>query len=184
MMGKCVLSHVAEELDIGLQTPVPLVLQQKFVLVKLSVESISTQRDGVRSNEMENFIPRVETTHVMVTGHTTVHNGCITLLRDGLLHFVHICPIGEAPVHRIDLTKLHLAAGIIPNSLLERLIELAVIEEHIWVMEPSVEMPLHVPKRLDHTGELFIPGKHHNHSVLSRLVGLWLEASRREWSVI
>ena len=125
-----VVGNVAEVLDIGLNTPVPVVLLQKFVLVEEA---------------------RVEAAHVVVGFHASVHDSLITLLRNALLGDSCICPFGETPVLRINLAKLNSRRGVVCNGLLESAVELLVVEEDVRVVEPAVEMALEALETVEDT---------------------------------
>jgi hypothetical protein len=103
-------------------------------------------------------VPRIKATHVVVAGHTTIHDGSISLPCNRLFRFVGIDPIGEAPHAGIDLTKFYITTGVIPHGLLECLVEFAIVQEHIWIMKPPVEMSFDMSNGLDHARELLISG--------------------------
>ena len=95
---------------------------------------------------MLGYIPRVEPAHVMVALHTTVHDGPVTLLGDSFLRNIWIYPVGEAPLLGRDLTPLHWSTDMSQDRLPERLVEVSVVEEDVWVVKPPVEVSL---ERLD-----------------------------------
>lgn len=76
----------------------------------------------------------------MVTLHTAIHDCLISLLRNALLGDLGIDPVWETPHFGVNLSKLHRRAGVIGDYLLECRVELAVVEEDIWIVIPSVEM--------------------------------------------
>jgi hypothetical protein len=82
----------------------------------------------------------------MVALHATVHNGPVTLLGDSLLVNLWVYPVGEAPLLWRYLSKLHRTTDVAQNSLSERLVEISVVEEDVWVVKPPVEVSL---ERLD-----------------------------------
>lgn len=57
---------------------------------------------------------------------------------------------------RVDLTKFNSATGIVQNGLLECSAEFGIVEEDVWVVIPSVEMPLDGFDRLKNTIQLLI----------------------------
>jgi hypothetical protein len=87
-------------------------------------------------------IPRVESAHVVITLHTTVHDSSITLFSDALLGHIVINPVGEAPHTGIDLAKLDVGADVLADFIFEGRVEVAVVQEDVWVVEPSVEVSL------------------------------------------
>ena len=76
----------------------------------------------------------------MVALHAAIHDCLISLFRDALFGDLRIDPIWESPHTRVNLTKLHRRTRVIGYYLLKRRVELAIIEEDIWVVIPSVEM--------------------------------------------
>ena len=104
----------------------------------------------------------------MITLHATVHDGGVTLLRDAFSCHVVIDPIWIAPHAGINLPKLYRSAGVIGHVVLEGLFEIAVVKEHIWVVEPSVKVSLYRLDRLYDAIYLFIPCENNEGGVRSR----------------
>lgn len=80
---------------------------------------------------------------MVITLHAAVHDGSVTLLSDAFFCDIDIDPVGVAPHAGINLSKLDRRAGMIPDSLDECRVEVAIVQEDIWVVKPPVEMPLH-----------------------------------------
>merc|ERR1711939_367414 len=148
-----IISNVAEILDLWLQTPVPLVLLQKLMLVEKS---------------------GIESAHGVVTLHSTVHNSSVSLLGDALLCNLRVDPVWESPHLGIDGSELHSATCIILDRLLECRVELRIVKKDVWVMIPSVEMSLNRLDRLDDTIQLLISCQYHKRRIRSRFRGIRL----------
>jgi hypothetical protein len=117
-------------------------------------------------------IPRVESAHVVITLHTTVHNSSITLFSDALLGHIVINPVGEAPHTGIDLSKLDVGADVLADFIFEGRVEVAVVQEDVWVVEPSIEVSLNRFERLEHTFEFLVTGEDDESGVGAWLVSL------------
>jgi len=117
---KDVLSNVAEVLDIGLQSPVPLVLVKQRMFVEET---------------------RVEAAHVMVTFHATVHNGLVSLFANTFSCNFFVDPIWISPHARVDLPKFYRRTCVVGDGFLEGGIEVAVIQKDVGIVEPSIEVP-------------------------------------------
>lgn len=76
----------------------------------------------------------------MVTGHATVHNCRISLLCDRFCSLIMIYPIRESPHAGVNLSKLNRTTGVVLNSVLELLVEDAVIEEDVGIVVPAIEV--------------------------------------------
>src|SRR5687767_779401 len=70
-----ILRNIAEVLDIRFDTPVPLILEQQWMLVKESGLRLAMSRDRVTQH-----LPRIEPTHGMIALQTTIHDGRVALL--------------------------------------------------------------------------------------------------------
>lgn len=77
---------------------------------------------------------------MVITLHTTVHDGGITLFSDALLGHVVVDPVREAPHGGIDLAELDIRADVLTDLVFEGRVEVAIVQEDVWVVEPSVEM--------------------------------------------
>lgn len=51
-----------------------------------------------------------------------------------------IDPIRVSPHGRVNLAKLDLTTRVVGYSVFEIILEITVVEEDIWVMEPTIEM--------------------------------------------
>ena len=95
----------------------------------------------------------------MVAFHSTVHDGSVTLLPDALFGNLMVNPIRESPHSVVNLAKFDFRAGVVLDRCLELLVEVAIVEEHIGVVPPPVEMSLNGLERFDHTIQLLISSK-------------------------
>lgn len=128
--------------------------------------------------------PRVESTHGVVALQATVHDGSVSLLRDTLFGDLGINPLREAPHLRADLAKLHRGGGVVLDGILEGLVEVAIVQEDVWVVIPAVEVALDRLDRLDYTIKLLVPGQDDENAVGARLGGIGLEAAFDEDLVV
>lgn len=85
----------------------------------------------------------------MITFHTTIHDGIVSLLCDALLSNIRVDPVWEAPLLWRYLAPLDRSTNVLQDHLPECLVEVAVIEEDVWVMEPPIEMSLDGFDRLE-----------------------------------
>lgn len=108
----------------------------------------------------------------MITLHTTVHDGSITLFSDAFLGHIVVNPVGEAPHAGIDFAELDVGADVLTDLIFEGRVEVAVVQEDVWVVEPSVEVSLHRLERLQDTFEFLVTGEDDEGGVGARLVGL------------
>lgn len=117
---------------------------------------------------------------MVITLHATVHDGGVALLSNALLGYVDVDPVGEAPHARVNLSKLDGGAGVVANHLLEGRVEIAIVQEDVWVMEPSVEMSLDRLERLKNTLELLVACEDDKSGIGARLVHLecWVLTAR------
>lgn len=120
----------------------------------------------------------------MVAFQSTVHDGIVTLLGDAFLGDLVIDPIGESPHVGSDLAKLDGARGVVADSLLEGLIELAVVEEDVGVVVPAVEVALYGADGLEDTLELLVSGENDKGGVGSGLFVVGLLAAGKEDLVV
>lgn len=122
-------------------------------------------------------LPRVEPAHVMVAFHPSVHDCSIPLLADPLSSDIVIYPIWISPTGWIYRSKFNRSACIVGNSLFECRIERVVIKEHIWVVEPPIEMPLYRLHGLYDSFQFLIPRQHHERCISTRTIGLRFETA-------
>lgn len=120
----------------------------------------------------------------MVTFQTAVHDSSITLLRNALLGDLWVYPVGKTPHIRSDLAEFDRSRCIVFDSVLERLVEVAIIQEYIRVVIPPVEVTLDRLDRLDDTVQLLISGQYDKGAVGSGLGGVGLEAAFDENLVV
>lgn len=79
----------------------------------------------------------------MITLHATIHDGSISLLPNSFAGDIRVDPIWISPHRRIYLAKLYRRTCVIRYGLLELRAEFSIVQEHVWVVEPSVEMSLY-----------------------------------------
>lgn len=108
----------------------------------------------------------------MIALHATIHNRGISLLGNALLCNLWIYPIRETPHAWVNLTKLDRGAGVVHDCILEGRVELAVIEEDVWIVIPSVEMTLDRLDRLNDTVQLLISRQNDKRGIGSRFCGI------------
>ena len=121
---------------------------------------------------------------MVIALHAAVHDCCIPLLTDALSRNVRIDPVWEAPHRRIDLTKLHGRAGVVLYRVLESIAEIAVIEKHVRIVEPPVEMSFDGLDRLNDTLQLLVSRENDERSVGARSIHLWVQTSVGEDLVV
>lgn len=79
---------------------------------------------------------------MVVTLHSTIHDSGVALLSDAFLcHFV-VNPFRITPHGIVNFAEFHRSTCIILHGILESVIKIAVVQEHIRIVEPSVEMSL------------------------------------------
>lgn len=105
------------------------------------------------------YSPGIESTHVMVALHSSIHDGSISLLSDALPGNLVVNPLGVTPHGIVDLAELHGGACVVLDGLLEFVVEVTVVQEHVGVVEPPVEVTLDRFQGLHHTVNLLVPGK-------------------------
>lgn len=120
----------------------------------------------------------------MVALHATIHNRGVSLLPYSFSRGFDVNPIRISPHARIYLAKLHRGTCVIQNSFLECGIEIAIVEEHVGIMEPPIEMPLHGFYRLNNPFQLLVSCQHHQCRIRARPIGLRLEAAGHENLVV
>jgi hypothetical protein len=101
----------------------------------------------------------------MITLHTTVHDGGITLLSNPLLGDLRVNPVRETPHGVINFAEFNRSAGIVLHGSLEVIVEVAVVQEDIGVVIPAVEMTLDGLERLDHTIQFLVSGENDERGV-------------------
>ncbi len=133
---------------------------------------------------MARYAPGVESAHGMITLEATVHDGGVSLLRDALLGNLGIDPIGISPHLRANLAELDRGRGIVLNDLLESGIEIAIVQEDVRVVVPSVEVALDGLDGLNHTVQLLVPGEDDEGAVDARLARIGFETARDKDTVV
>lgn len=98
---------------------------------------------------------------MVVTLHSSVHDSSITLLPDTFLGDLVVDPVRVAPHAAIDLAKLDWGTGIVLHRVHELLVEVTIVEEHVWIVPPAVEVSLDGLDRLDNTIDLLVSGQNH-----------------------
>jgi len=85
----------------------------------------------------------------MITFHATIHDSLISLFRNALLCNLRVYPFWKSPHLRVDFPELHRGACVVLNRLFESRIEICIVQEHVGVMIPPVEMSLDGLDRLN-----------------------------------
>lgn len=139
-----VLCNVAEISDLGLDSPIPFVLEQKWVVEEEAIGSLVSRRHSCyKQAHQKDGIPRVEPTHKVVAFQSTVHDGSISLLCDSFFGHIVVGPVREPPHVGTDFAKFDGARSVISYRLLEVIVELAIVEKNIGVMIPPIKMAFH-----------------------------------------
>lgn len=95
----------------------------------------------------------------MVALEAAIHDSIIALLGDAFLGDLGVDPVGETPHLGTNLAKLDIARGVVSHGLLESLVELAVVEENIGVVEPPIKVTLDRLEGLQNTIQLLVSGE-------------------------
>jgi hypothetical protein len=178
-MDEGIVRDVAEVFDIRLEAPIPVVLEEKFMMIEFPVVVSSAPLLVVGVH-----IPRVESAHMMIALHATVHDGLVTLLCNAFLRDCGVGPLWEAPVLCRYLTPLNGCTCVVQDSLFERLVEDSVVQKYIRVVVPPIEVSLNRLDRLYDTVQLLVSRQNNEGSVCSGGVDARLETSYGEWLVI
>lgn len=120
----------------------------------------------------------------MVALETTIHDCGVSLLRNAFLGDLGIDPFGKAPHFGTDLAKLNRSRRVVLDDILEGLIEVAVIQEDVWVVVPAVEVTLDGLDGLNDTVQFLIPGEDDEGAIDPGLGCVWLEAALDEDLVV
>lgn len=120
----------------------------------------------------------------MVAFQATIHDSSITLLRNTFLCNLGVNPLGETPHLGPDLAKLNGGRCKVLNGVLECLVEVAIVQEDVWVMVPSVEVALDGLDGLNNTFEFLVSGQDDKGAVGAGLGGVRLETALDEDLVI
>ena len=78
----------------------------------------------------------------MVAFQATVHDGSVSLFSDTLFCDFGIDPVWITPHLWTNFAKFDGTRCVVTNCVLERLVEVSVVQEDVWIMVPSVEMTL------------------------------------------
>lgn len=106
------------------------------------------------------------------------------MLSDTFLGDLMIHPIRVTPHGIINLAKFHGRTGIVLDCRLESLIEIAVVQEDIWVIKPPVKVPFNGLHRLDDTIQLLIPGQDDEGSIGAGTIRFDWKAACSEYLVV
>jgi len=117
---------------------------------------------------------------MVVALHATIHDSSVSLLSDPLSCCVDVDPIRISPHIWIYLPKLYWGARVIQYRLFKGYVEVAIIEEDVWIMEPPIEVSLHGLDRLHHSFQLLISCQHNQSCVSTWSDSLGLEAAGHE----
>lgn len=155
-----ILRNIAEVLDIRFDTPVPLILEQQWMLVKESGLRLAMSRDRVTQH-----LPRIEPTHGMIALQTTIHDGRVALLCNTFFGRFHVHPVWISPHVGSNLPKLDSTRCVVRDRRLEGIIEVPIVEEDIGVVVPPIEVPLHRFQGLNNPVQVTVPRKDNECSV-------------------
>lgn len=108
----------------------------------------------------------------MVAFQSTIHDSGIALFCDAFLCSLVVNPVRETPHIGTNSAKLDGSGGMVANCLFEMVVELAVVEEYVRVMVPSVEVTFHRLQRLNHTVQFLVSGQNNEGSIGARLAGI------------
>lgn len=120
----------------------------------------------------------------MVALQSTVHDSSVTLLRNALLGDLGIDPFREAPHLGANLAKLDGGRGVIFDGVLECLVEVAIVQEHVRIMIPAVEVALDRLDGLDDSIKLLVSRQNNKSTIRTRLGGVGLETAFDEDFVV
>jgi hypothetical protein len=87
-------------------------------------------------------LPRVESAHVVITLHPSIHDRSVTLLSNAFLCDFMVHPVGVAPHGVVYFTELDGRTGVVGDRVLKLLIEVSIVQEHVRIVPPSVKVPL------------------------------------------
>jgi hypothetical protein len=96
----------------------------------------------------------------MIALHASIHDRRITLLSDTFPSHLIVDPVRVTPHAVVDFAKLHGSTGVIQDGIFELLIKVAIVQKHVRIMPPSVEVALDGPDRLDDAVQFFISREH------------------------
>lgn len=113
------------------------------------------------------FVPRIEPTHVVVTGHATVHDCRISLLCNRFCSLSVVYPIWETPHCFINPPKFNSSTGVVLNRVLKLFAEMSVIKKYVRVVVPPVEVTFDRLKRLNNSLKFLVPSQHNKCCVCS-----------------
>lgn len=86
--------------------------------------------------------PRVKPAHGMITFHASVHDRSVSLFGNAFPSDFGIDPVWESPHAGVNLSELYWRTRIVRYRLLECRVEVAIVEEDVRVVIPSIEMTL------------------------------------------
>jgi len=144
------LSNVAKVSNIWFNSPIPIERFKQFVFVEESATSKHIRRNG-KNRVSGKRLPRIKATHVMVRFHTAIHDSSIPLTSNSLLGPRVIHPIRKPKHWFIDLSKLYRTTRSINHSSLKTRIEMLIIQKHIRIIKPPIEMSFNRVKRIQHS---------------------------------
>lgn len=120
----------------------------------------------------------------MVAFHSSIHDCGVTLLPDAFLGDLMIHPIRVTPHSIVNFAKLHGCAGIVLDRGLKSIVEIAVVQEDVRVIKPSVKVSFNGFHRLDDTVQLLVPGQDDEGSIGPRTIRFDGKASCSEYLVV
>lgn len=113
----------------------------------------------------------------MVALHTPIHDCSIPLLAYPFSSDIVIYPIWVSPTSRIYRSKFNRPACVIGNGLFKCRIEHVVVEKHIGIVEPAIEVSLYRLYGLNDSFQFLIPRQDHERCVGTRSVCLRFETA-------
>ena len=120
----------------------------------------------------------------MIAFHATVHDSCVTLLRDTLLRDLGVNPVRETPHVRANLAELDGSRGVVLDGVLEGVVEVAIVQEDVGVVVPAVEVALNGLDGLDDAVQLLVSREDDEGAIDAGLAGVGLEAAGDEDLVV
>ena len=60
-----------------------------------------------------------------------------------------------------NFAKLDIGGGVVQHGLLESAVEIAIVEKHVWIVEPAIEVPFHALDAFHHTFQFLVARQNH-----------------------
>jgi hypothetical protein len=120
----------------------------------------------------------------MVAFKSAVHDSSIALLGNALFPYLGIKPVGVSPHIMVDFAKFHGARSVVLHRLPEGRVEISIVEKHVRVVVPAVEVSLDRLYRLDNTVQLLVPGEDDEGTICPWSAGIRFKAPRHEYLIV